>query len=420
MKRGSALLMSLWIILVLGVIAISFAFEAKLQGGINVYVQGKNRVKRLIESGKTIGEVVMLGYEEAKDPEMDGDKPDWTELLEDDRWCREKYDLKNSSMCTIGPILLDEVDPETGKRRTEADVGTVTVEITMSHAEQGGGININRLYSADANYITRWQMILDLCGVPREDNFKTEDGKSINLQYHVIGCWNDYRDDDDTRTAIDGQEVGAEKKDYEEYYDDKEDRVAEEDRFEPANGEIADLKELSRVLCFQEYPALLTGGVVNPWEDKKSQLTVGGLLHMGLFSVTGTEKVNVNDCTVNQLLTVPGIFVEDEVDSDDKSESREIAEAIVKCRTIKPEDDDERVMCNGIYPYKDWDDLTKRVSDETDADIGQEANKYFEYKPEKETLFKMIITASLMDMSYKAECECYVKDKKIRYVSWKE
>lgn len=420
MRRGSALLMALWIILVLGVIAISFAFEAKLQGGINVYVQGKNRVKRLIESGRVIGEVVLLNYEDAKDPEMKGEEPDWTELLEDDRWCREKYDLKNSSKCVIGPLLLDEVDPDTGDRRTDADTGTVTVEITMSHAQQGGGININRIFSEDGNYITRWQMILDLCGVPREDNFKTKDGKSINLQYRVIACWNDYRDEDDTRTAIDGLELGAEKKDYEEYYDDNEDDVAEEDRFEPANGEIADLHELSRVLCFQEYPALLTGGVVNPWEDKRNQLSVQGLLHMGLFTVTGTEKVNVNDCTVNQLLTVPGIFVEDEVDDDDKSESREVAEAIVKCRTIKPEDDDERVMSNGIYPYRDWEDLCKRVSDEVDADVGQEASKYLEFKPEQATVFKMTITGSLMDMEYRAECECYVKDKKVRYISWKE
>jgi hypothetical protein len=32
----------------------------------------------------------------------------------------------------------------------------------------------------------------------------------------------------------------------------------------------------------------------------------------------------------------------------------------------------------------------------------------------------MRITARLMDMSYTAECECYVKDKQVRYVSWKE
>ena len=66
MRRGSALLMALWTIMVLSVIVISFAFEARLQGGINVYVQNKNRVKRLVESGRILGEAVLVGYNDAK------------------------------------------------------------------------------------------------------------------------------------------------------------------------------------------------------------------------------------------------------------------------------------------------------------------------------------------------------------------
>ncbi len=413
MRRGSALLMALWTIMVLSVIVISFSFEARLQGGINVYVQNKNRVKRLVESGRILGEAVLLGYNDAKQWTEDEDEK---ELLEGDRWYKEKRDLKYASKCIVGPILLDEDDP---------DSGTVEAEISISEHASEGGINVNKLFSEDPNYITRWQIILDRLGVSREEDFRTEEGKTINLQHRVIACWNDYRDEDDVTTSIDGKECGAENKEYEEWYDDHKKEVAEEDRFGPLNGEITDIKELSRVLCFREYPALLTGGVVNPYDDRKSQVTVKGLLNMKILSATGDGKINVNDCTVDQLLTVPGIYVEDEVDDDDKTESLEVAEAIVKCRSIKPQEydvpEDGRTEWGyGEFTSDWWSDMCQRVSDEFDVEVDQAAQKYLTAAPIESTVFKMRITARLMDMSYTAECECYVKDKQVRYVSWKE
>ena len=414
MRRGSALVMALWTILVLGVIAMSFAFEAKLQGSVNIYVQDKNRGRRLIEAGRIIGETVILGYRDAKEPELRGGEYDWSEIFEkEDRWCREKHELKTASRCTIGPVALDADNP---------DSGAVTVDISMSKGEGGGSVDVNNLFEGgDKNYIMRWQVILDMCGVPREDDFRTKDGKTINLQHRIIACWNDYRDEEDnTVTSIEGVACGAEKKEYEEYYDDNKDDFAEEDRFAPANGEIADMKELSRVLCFIEYPAVLTGGVLNPWEDEKSQISISrGLSELGVLCVGGSSKVNVNDCTKETLMSLPGIFNEDEVDEDDKTETMQLADAIVQCRSIKPQDydvDETRTW----WPYKDWQDLCKRVSDEFDLDIDPAAQEHFIYEPEESSLFKMKITVSQLDDEYSAECECYVQDKKIRYISWKE
>ena len=128
MRRGSALLMALWTIMVLSVIVMSFSFEARLQGGINVYVQNKNRVKRLVESGKILGEAVLVGYTEAKQWSEDEDEK---ALLEEDRWYKEKQALKYKSKCSIGPILLDEEDK---------DSGTVEVEISVS-AQEGKGVS---------------------------------------------------------------------------------------------------------------------------------------------------------------------------------------------------------------------------------------------------------------------------------------
>ena len=413
MKKGSALLIALWIILSLGVIVVSFSFEAKLQGGVNIYMQSKGRVKRLVDAGRIIAEAVLVGIDDAKQWSEDEDAE---KLFEDDRWYKEKRDLKFRNSCVIGPILLDAENP---------DSGTISVEISISSSDTGEGINVNTLGSKDKNYIVRWQQILDMCGVPRENDFKTEDGEVINLQHRIIACWNDYLDEDDTRTAIEGVECGAEKEDYEEYYDEHEDDYAEEDRFEPANGEIADLKELSRVLCFREYPAVLTGGVLNPWENKKDQITISrGLVNMGILGVSGDGKVNVNRCSSDLLMTVPGVFDEEELEDDDRPESRDAAEAIVKCRKIKPAGydvpEDREEWGYGEYTSDWWSDLTTRLSEEFDLDIGQEAKEYLTARPDSGVVYRMKITASLMAMQYAAETECYVKDKKVRYISWKE
>ena len=425
MRRGSALLMALWIILTLSVIVLSFAFEAKLQGGINVYVQGKNRVKRLVESGRILGEVILLGYRDAKQWTED---EDLKKELDEDRWYVEKQALKFSKGCTVGPILLNEDDP---------DSGTVKVEIALASSDEAGGINVNTLCKdKDPNFEDRWRIILDQCGVPR-DEVRDEDGKPINLQSYIIACWQDYRDEDDVAYSISDTQAAkgyspdepSEKEAYKDYYDRHRDDFAEEDRFEPANGEIGDLKELSRVICFRKFPAVLTGGPLFPdGEDargrrrkpgqkgKDEAVIPRGLMNMGVLSVTGDGKVNVNRCTAEQLLTVPGIFDVDEIDEDDKSGSREIANAIIACRKLKPQDydvpDDRTEWGYGEFTSDWWADMTKRVADEFDIDIPGDAKNYLAALPSDEgALFKMKITASLMDMEYAAECECYVKDK---------
>ena len=122
---------------------------------------------------------------------------------------------------------------------------------------------------------------------------------------------------------------------------------------------------------------------------------------------------------------MPGIFDVDEIDEHDKSESLEIAQAIVNCRKIKPQDydvpEDRTEWGYGEFTSDWWSDLTQRVADEFDVEVPSDAKNYLTALPSEEgTLFKMKITAILMDMEYTAECECYVKDKKVRYVSWKE
>jgi hypothetical protein len=410
MKRGSALLMALWIIAVLSVMVLSFSTEAHLQTGINVYVRERNRVNRLMDAGQVLGEVVLLGYEDAKEWSADEDEE---ELLEDDRWYKEKRALKYESKCTIGPILLDEEDP---------DSGTVTIDIELANSGDKNGINVNELYSGgDQNYALRWQMILQGSGLPQELEVEMDDheGGKKNLMNVLIASWNDWRDEDDAVSMSpleDGNgDDGAESdwyKEADEHLD-----VAEEDRRRPRNGSIPDVQELSYVRGFRDFPSILTGGLLYPdREESADNPRLRGII--GVFGATGGTKVNVNDCTVEQLLTIPGIYNEE--DTEDQMEAEETARAIVETLKVMPDYDVDETR--SWWPYKDWQDLCTRVSDAADVEIGGEAQQYVCFKPESSSIFKMKITGASMGMQREVNCECYVnsKDKKVRYIKWRE
>jgi len=417
MKRGSALIMALWTIAVLSIMVLSFATEAHLHGGVNVFVRERNRVGRLTEAGRVLAEVVIAGFEDA--PEWSADE-DLDKLLEDDRWLLEKRGLKKEGggKCTIGPILVDDTRDKDGDL---VNPSTVKVDIQLVN---GSAINVNELYSQDSNYRLRWELMLtNVCGIPEDYEVTAKDAHckgetKVKLIDLLVSSWNDWRDEDDMATAgSEGEECGAEKEFYEEYYD--EIKADDEDRKFPRNGAIPDIKELGQIRGFRDYPAVLTGGVLNPEEkNKEDQVTVKGILDM--LGTTGNAKVNVNDCTVEQLLTVPGIGSEDE---DDAEEARATAQAIVDTLKVMPDYDVDETRTS--WPYKDWNDLTQRVSDNPDSgdvEIGNEASQYFSYGADENSIFKITITGESMGMTKVVQAECYYnsKDKKMRYIEWRE
>lgn len=406
MRKASALIVALWIIAVLSIMVMSFATEAHLQTGVNVYMRERNRVGRLMEAGQAIAEVVIAGYQNAvewsKDESLD-------ELLEDDRWTLEKRALKNDSKCTIGPVLVDDRRDKDGEF---VNPSTVTVEIEMVNAGKQNAVNVNELYAGgDQNYRIRWEMLLTSHGVPEEFEIDTDDGR-FKLIDHLIACWNDWRDEDDTATAIDAIECGAESGWYEDSYD--KDKVEDEDRRFPRNGSIPDIQELSYIRGFRDYPAVLTGGVLNPGDNKDEQVTVKGIVDM--LGTSGSSKINVNSCTVEQLLTIPGIFSEE--DDEDMAAGLETAEAIVGALREKPDYDVDE--SRSWWPYKDWNDLVQRVSDYAGVQVGAEAAEYLVYVPDKDSIFKIRIIGESMGMKREVDAECYLRDNKVRYIKWRE
>lgn len=415
MRRGSALVFAIWVIAVLSIMAISFSFEAKQQSGINLYVQQRNRVAHLIDAGKILAEIVLVGYK---------DVPDWSEdqddekMLEDDAWFREKQNLKANSKCTIGPVYLDEENPESS---------LVTIEIETSNSGDKGIINVNELYSGssekgDSKYTERWWMIFQSHNIPEE--LDTPEEGRINLWNVLMASWNDWRDSDGSVTSIDSQECGAEKEWYEEM-EEKFKNLDEHERNElkrrPRQGPIPDVKEMQYIRGFRDYPQVLTGGVINPWDDKKNHIEVKGI--MDLFCTDGPSKININNVSsVDALMTIPGIYA-DPKDDDCVEEAREIAEAILAALKEKPEDRDVDENAPA-WPFKDWNDMLARIDNSESpvksTDIGPEAKNYMIFAPEEDTVFKIKITGESMGMSRSVQAEGYVTDKKVRYVKWSE
>ena len=402
-RGGSALIMALWTVAVLSLMVIAFAYEAHLQSGVNFYVRERSRVNRLVDSGRTIAEVVIASYQDVSEWE-EGENTEKI-IAEDDRWLLAKRALKTESKCRIGPILLDE---RTAEDRSLVNPSTVTVEIEVDSSGENA-INVNSLYEggSDKNYRVRWQMLLWSHGIDPELEVKDDDGRSVPLSDWLIACWNDWRDEDDSESKV-GDATGAESKWYEDLYEDK--RIDEEDRRYPRNGSIPDVSELSYVRGFRSYPAVLTGGLLYP-EEKESEDNprVRGIMHM--FGVTGDAKVNPNLCTEEELMTVPGIF-----DEDDIEEGREKARAIIEGLAVKPEDDTGIDPDRTSWPYKDFDDLRNRV----DEDIGDEAREYLVFAPQENSIFKVKITCESLGMERVVTTKCYMKDKKARYIEWRE
>ena len=403
MRRGSALLMALWVIAVLSIMVLSFASEAHLQTGINVYMRERNRVSRLVDAGRILAEVVLSDYANVSEWSEDEDAD---KLFEDDRWYKEKRDLKSGRPCVIGPILVDEENPESG---------TVKVEMRITR-----GLNINELTpDSDQNWRLRWEMLLKSHGIPEDYEVEAYDSQHhsrsrFNLINLLIASFADWVDADDNSTSIDGEDWGAESKWYEEEYDDN--NVDDEYKRYPRNGPIPDIKELSYIRGFREFPVVLTGGVLNPEEDPKDQITVKGIAEM--FNTVGSAKVYVNDCTRDELMTVPGIF--DEEDEEDFEKSTENIDAILGAKSEEPDYDVDETQ--SWWQYKDFQDLQQRVADYggNNAQVGTEASNYLLFKPDDTTIFEITIECESMGMTRSVKAKAYLKDKDVRYVEWEE
>ena len=406
-RRGSAILMVLLTIMSLSVLVLSFVYEANQQSGLNLYVLNRNRVQRVVDAGRALAEIVITKYKEV--PEW-SEGQDTAQMLEDDRWFVEKQALKSSGSCRIGPILLDDSRNEDGSL---VNPSTLTVEIGPANDDK---ININTLWKGggDERYVERWWMIFKDHGIP--EMLDTPKEGTINLWNVLIASWDDWRDEDDAVSVVDGEECGAENAWYEEW--EKENGLDRDEFMEyrrrPRNGPIPDIHELENVRGFREHPAILTGGVLNPWDEGRGEeIRVRGILDV--LCSDGPAKINVNSCrNPGVLLTVPGIYNVDDAEDDNALEdAQEIASLVIQGLSQMPEGRDVDPSLTS-WPYRDWSDVQERVGGDN-VDVA--ADKYLSYNTDQ---FAVTIRGECAGMSHSVSAKCYVKDGKVRYYEWCE
>ena len=454
-RRGSVLIMALWIIAILAVMVV--AFEARQQAGIDVYVRERNRVSRIIDSGRILGETVLLGYKDAPDPEIKSGEPDWDDAFEEDRWVIEKYDLKTDHKCVIGPIRLDEEDPD----EADEDAPTITVELKFESATSK--IDINSL--TDEKGFEILKTVLRDSGIDDELEVEIEDAnrsgrKKHNLLNLLVASWKDWRDEDDTvsRGPFESgsdydynpqDDDGAEKSWYEER--DEEDEIPVKDRRVPANGPIKKLEELSYIRGFRDFPSVLTGGRLYDGteqddrrgrrsKDEKDELENPQLTGiMDNFKVSGGMKLELNDETREKDLRTILSPMYDPEDTSATEDLNDLVQAILTALKTMPEDDDNVDETRTWWPFKDFSDLEKRVDDvgfgekvpedlkeyirwpgESAASSSGKSDKDKKGASEDVEKFSMTITGESLGMKYVVRARCVVENNKVKYIEWSE
>jgi hypothetical protein len=396
-RRGSALVTVIWVVAVLSLIVLNFAAEAKLQSVVNRHTTQREYVNSLTEAGRVVAEVILLDYKNVSDAPEEQTLEEMEEEFQEDRWIVEKRALKSTSQVETGAIAVDEKNP---------DGGAFTVRIVAKETK----LNINTLWSGgNPNWLEIWENILATCGVPED-------------YWNVLICsWNDWRDPDQALSQDLLSEYPRGEGGEDEFYKEElesEDGTKEFAPCKPRHGEIQDLKELAMVRGFRDYPAVLTGGVINPDAKEQDQIAVTSIL--SFFDVIGSGKINVNAASREILLALPGIADDLEQTSSFAATGEEVVKAIEDFRKEPGLAEQEQAFYRDedYGPFKDWNDLQTRVLDKTGHSIGNEASNYLIYEPE--TFFEITIVGFAAGISHTVKAVAMIQDNKIRYIRWQE
>lgn len=251
-RGGSALLLVLWIIGLLGMIVVSFAFDAHLEGKILTFSRNRLKCAALSDSGIELAKMLLK-----KSLSVTGNEED--EEKEEDRWYAPALQLKNGRSVTLEVPLGD---------------GVVRLDIEPEAVRR----NLNKLEEED------WERILANIGMP-EDRWP-----------ELIDSYFDWIDTDE-----DPREEGGETNDY---------YSKLEKPYSAKNGPFETVRELLLVKGFNK--AVLEGGILNPEEPKESWITITNGVER-LFTTYGDGKVNVNAVRaddVKTLMSLPGVTEE--------------------------------------------------------------------------------------------------------------
>lgn len=255
-KRGSALILVLWIIGMLSMITLSFVFEAHLEGKIVSYSRKQLKCEALATSGIELAKSYL-----SRSREVTGDESD--EDIEYDWRYKEADELRQGRSVKIT------------KEMTTSDgeyAGTISVSIEPEESKR----NLNKLTEED------WERIFEIEGIP-EDYWPD-----------LIDSYFDWIDEDEIP-----RENGAETDDY---------YSTLTPPYSASNAPFQTVNELARVKGFTS--AILNGGILNPEDPPESHIIISNGISR-LFTTYGSGKININaiDSTLGTtiLQTLPGV-----------------------------------------------------------------------------------------------------------------
>ena len=242
-ESGSALIVSLWVIMILSLLITQFAFDMRIEGDVASHFRKLAKAQYLARSGVEWAKVML-----SKKVEGGGEGEELViEEGDDEDMVLGAYNLQRG-------VPLRSVSKELGE-------GTFTVDVLPEEGRR----NVNVLSDED------WEEILDQGNVP-EDKWA-----------ELIDCVHDWTDADDAH-ALNGAE--------------SDDSYYKERNYKCKNAPLDTVDELLLVKGFDE--GILYGKPAEKEED--SLIGIAPWL-----TTWGDGKVNVNTASREVLMTLPGI-----------------------------------------------------------------------------------------------------------------
>lgn len=263
MKRGSALIIVLWVVALLSVLIGGFAFDMHVEAKIVSYLRKRLKAEYLSKAGLEYAQALLIHSQEIKGK---GD----SEEMKGKYWYNEARQLRQGHAIMGLKEKLGE--------------GVFVLDIFP----EGALRNINALKEED------WELIFEMSHVPSEK------------WPELIDCLNDWRDPDD-EVSKDGAETDDYYARLDPPYKARGHRATgSKDPKRAPSDKMANLDTVEELLLIKGWnDAILYGGYEEEGETNTTAMT--GIIDLLTASPDAGEQVNINAATKRVLMTLPGI-----------------------------------------------------------------------------------------------------------------
>lgn len=259
-RKGSALILVLWVLGLLSMLVASFAFEAHIELRLTSFYRDRTKAEYLARSGLDVAELLV-----AKSAGLQGAQRDEAKAGTD-IWYDPALQLAKGGTVSLVHDL--------------AEVGVGQGLIRLSITPEPARRNINQLIDQTLASDETWERILDVGGVPQE------------MWPTLIDSFYDWTDVD-TAPRPDGAET-------DDYYGNL------DKPYRARNGPLDTVGELALIKGFS--PDILQGGTLSTGMFESDTVIMSGIADM--LTTYGDGKVNINAASARVLQTLPDVDAE--------------------------------------------------------------------------------------------------------------